>query len=121
MWPGEGIYRQYPITHTIHLAAAHNRVTDLQNAYRQANVINAQNVFKAAKDTNILFISTVDVYGFTKGVVGEETGIRPVSIYAKTKAESEKIFEKQVAGSIYIAFHRCIQIKLRETYRKDTI
>lgn len=40
----EHIYQQYPITHTIHLAAlAHTKgVADLSEAaYRQANVINA--------------------------------------------------------------------------------
>jgi nucleoside-diphosphate-sugar epimerase len=92
------IYQQYTITHTIHLAAlAHERKgVDLsETAYRQANVINAQNVFEAAKGTNILFISTVDVYGFTKGTVSGETEVRPVSIYGKTKAEAEKILTKQ--------------------------
>ncbi len=92
------IYQQYTVTHTIHLAAlAHERKgEDLSEAaYWQANVINAHNVFEAAKDTNILFISTVDVYGFTKGTVNGETEVHPVSIYGKTKAEAEKILMKQ--------------------------
>jgi nucleoside-diphosphate-sugar epimerase len=94
----EHIYQQHPINHTIHLAAlAHTKgVADLSEvAYRQANVINAQNVFEAAKSTKILFISTVDVYGFTKGTVSGETEVHPVSIYGKTKAEAEKILKKQ--------------------------
>ena len=94
----EQVYQQYKITHTIHLAAlAHTKGrADLSEAtYRQANVTNAQNVFEAAKDTNILFISTVDVYGFVKGAVTGETEVRPVSIYGKTKAEAEKILKKQ--------------------------
>jgi nucleoside-diphosphate-sugar epimerase len=94
----EQIYRRYSITHTIHLAAlAHTKgVSNLSEAgYRQANVINAQNVFEAAKRTNILFISTVDVYGFTKGTVNGETEVHPVSIYGKTKAEAEKILKRQ--------------------------
>lgn len=92
------IYQQYTITHTIHLAAlAHERKDEelSETAYRQANVINAQNVFEAAKGTNILFISTVDVYGFVKGVVNGETEVQPVSIYGKTKAEAEVILNKQ--------------------------
>jgi nucleoside-diphosphate-sugar epimerase len=92
------IYKRYPITHTIHLAAlAHTKgVADLSKfAYRQANVINAQNVFEAAKSTKILFISTVDVYGFTKGTVSGETEVHPVSIYGKTKAEAEGLLKKQ--------------------------
>jgi nucleoside-diphosphate-sugar epimerase len=94
----EHIYQQYPITHTIHLAAlAHTKgVADLSEAaYRQANVINAQNVFEAAKNSNILFISTVDVYGFAKGVVNGKTELHPVSIYGKTKAEAEGLLKKQ--------------------------
>lgn len=92
------IYVQYPITHTIHLAAlAHtNDVFDLSDkAYRQANVINAQNVFEAGKDAKLLFISTVDVYGFTKGTVSERTEPNPVTIYGKTKAEAESILRRQ--------------------------
>lgn len=94
----EKIFANNNITHTIHLAAlAHTKdVIDLSEAaYRQANVINAQNVFEVAKDTNILFISTVDVYGFTKGVVAGETEVNPISIYGKTKAEAEEILRKQ--------------------------
>lgn len=94
----EKIFADNNITHTIHLAAlAHTKdVIDLSEAaYRQANVINAQNVFEVAKDTNILFISTVDVYGFTKGVVSGDTEVHPISIYGKTKAEAEEILKKQ--------------------------
>lgn len=94
----EKIFANNNITHTIHLAAlAHTKdVIDLsETAYRQANVINAQNVIEAAKNTNILFISTVDVYGFTKGVVAGETEVNPISIYGKTKAEAEEILRKQ--------------------------
>lgn len=94
----EKIFADNNITHTIHLAAlAHTKgVIDLSvDAYRQANVINAENVFEVAKDTNILFISTVDVYGFTKGVVSGETEVHPISIYGKTKAEAEEILKKQ--------------------------
>jgi nucleoside-diphosphate-sugar epimerase len=105
------IYKRYPITHTIHLATlAHTKgVADLSKfAYRQANVINAQNVFEAAKSTKILFISTVDVYGFTKGTVSGETEVHPVSIYGKTKAEAEKILKKQGGKfNIYRCIFRC--------------
>lgn len=92
------IFANNNITHTIHLAAlAHTKdgIDLSEAAYRQANVINAQNVFEAAKNTNILFISTVDVYGFTKGVVAGETEVHPISIYGKTKAEAEEILKKQ--------------------------
>ncbi|WP_246145428.1 NAD-dependent epimerase/dehydratase family protein [Sedimentibacter saalensis] len=94
----ENIFADNNITHIIHLAAlAHTKdVIDLSEAaYRQANVINAQNVFEVTKDTNILFISTVDVFGFTKGVVSGETEVHPISIYGKTKAEAEEILKKQ--------------------------
>lgn len=121
----EHIYQQHPITHTIHLAAlAHTKgVGDLSEAaYRQANVINAQNVFEAAKCTNILFISTVDVYGFTKGTVNGETEVHPVSIYGKTKAEAEKILKKQGGKfNIYRFSPVYTERMLRETFRSGTI
>lgn len=92
------IFAENNITHTIHLAAlAHTKgVSDLSEvAYHQANVINAQNVFEAAKETNILFISTVDVYGFVKDTVNSKTEVNPVTVYGKTKAEAEEILRKQ--------------------------
>lgn len=90
------IYGEYSISHTIHLAAlAHtDGVSDISDeAYRQANVINARNVFNAAEDSKILFISTVDVFGFTKGIVNASTKPHPVTIYGKTKAEAETILK----------------------------
>lgn len=86
------LYTAYPITHTIHLAAlAHTAgVADLSDeAYEQANVVNAKHVFEAAKHGKVLYISTVDVYGFVKGEVDDQTQPEPISIYGKTKAKGE--------------------------------
>jgi len=79
----------------IHLAAlAHTEgEKDLSyERYRHVNVECAKNVFEAAGERPVLFISTVDVYGFYDGrerVTGQ-TPVCPVSNYAKSKAEAEE-------------------------------
>lgn len=88
------IYDSYHITTTIHLAAlAHEKEgSDLSNdAYYQANVVNAKNIFECCLNSKLLYISTVDVYGFVKGTVNSKTPLNPVTIYGKTKAEAERI------------------------------
>ena len=77
----------------IHLAALAHRKgqSDLSwERYYQVNVQNAINVFQGAGDVPVLFISTVDVFGFTKGVVTVKTVPRPVTNYGKTKLLAEK-------------------------------
>ncbi len=76
----------------IHLAAlAHTTSGEnpTYDDYYRLNVECAKNVFEASDDLDVLFISTVDVYGFTKGTVSTETEIHPVTPYAKTKALAE--------------------------------
>ena len=41
----------------------------------------------------IIFISTCSVYGLGENVLSEESEVNPLSLYAKTKLESEKILE----------------------------
>lgn len=77
----------------IHLAAlAHTAgENDLSyEKYYHVNVECATNVFLAAGNCPVLFISTVDVYGFTKGVVTAETELNPITSYGKTKALAEE-------------------------------
>lgn len=87
------VFLKHHITHVIHLAAlAHTTgEKDLSyDTYYAANVENAMNVFECGKDGKVLFISTVDVFGFTKGIVNSESPISPVTAYGKTKALAEK-------------------------------
>jgi len=81
------------VDRVIHLAAlAHTAGEDdlSYEKYYRVNVECAINVFRAAEDCPVLFISTVDVYGFTKGVVNVETELHPVTPYGKTKALAEE-------------------------------
>ena len=93
----------------IHLAAlAHQEgQADLSWArYQRENVDCAKNVFACAGERPVLFISTIDVYGFFDGgkPVTGETPIAPVSDYGKSKALAER--ECQLL-SRYTIFRLC--------------
>lgn len=83
----------------IHLAAlAHTSgEADLSwERYKHINVDCAKNVFEVAGDRPVLFISTVDVFGFYDGKepVSGETELHPVSNYGKSKALAEEECKK---------------------------
>lgn len=99
-----GIMKQYKVNRVIHLAAlahAQDGSEFTWNDYYHLNVECAKNVFKAACSVPVLFISTVDVYGFTDGVVDSETPTRPVSNYAKSKVMAENECKKLNSFDIY--------------------
>lgn len=82
------------VDRVIHLAAlAHTAgEKDLSmDRYLHVNVDCAVNVFRAATKHHIpiLFISTVDVLGFVRGLIDSSTVPNPVSNYGKTKAMAE--------------------------------
>lgn len=80
------------IERVIHLAAlAHTAgETDLSwSRYYHVNVECAVNVFNASGERPVLFISTVDVFGRTKGTVNGCSEIHPISLYSKSKAIAE--------------------------------
>ena len=82
------------VDRVIHLAAlAHTAKGESfsPEEYHYFNVECAQNVFSAAGDKPVLFISTVDVYGFTKEVVDGNSPVHPVSSYAISKVHAEEI------------------------------
>lgn len=88
----------------IHLAAlAHstNGKAYSWEEYKQLNVDCAQNVFDAAGDIPVLFISTVDVFGFTKGMVTVDTEPKPVSHYAKSKVMAEALCKQLSKYTIF--------------------
>lgn len=78
----------------IHLAALAHGGKHRWQDYYTANVLCAENVFRAAGDRPVLHISTVDVYGFSDGAVRVETPLNPVSDYGKSKAMAEDACKK---------------------------
>ena len=83
----------------IHLAALAHTLNedDLSwERYKHINVDCAKNVFEAAGDKPVLFISTVDVFGFYNGKkpVSGETEPHPVSNYGKSKVMAEEECKK---------------------------
>ena len=107
----KSVFEKYQIDRTIHFAAlAHTAgEKDLSwDRYYKINVECAENVFTAACESNspILQISTVDVYGFTKGVVNAATPIHPVTNYGKSKALAEKKLKEicEAYGNSYSIF-----------------
>ena len=90
----KAIIDRHQVDRIIHLAAlAHTEgEEDLSwERYKSINVDCAENVFSAAGERPVLFISTIDVYGFFDGKkpVNSETPLHPVSSYAKSKAMAE--------------------------------
>ncbi len=90
----------------IHLAAlAHTAgESDLSwERYKHVNVDCAKNVFDAAGDRPVLFISTVDVFGFYDGKepVNGNTELHPVTNYGKSKAMAEEECKKLQHYSIF--------------------
>ncbi len=100
------IVTENSIDRVIHLAALAHTVNqdDLSwERYYQANVECAKNVFAAAGERPVLFISTVDVFGFYDGKapVNSSTKIRPVSNYGKSKAMAEEECRKLKHFSVF--------------------
>lgn len=81
--------------------------------YEYSNIECAKNVFNVARDNKIpvLFISTVDVFGFQKGIVDTQTECRPITIYGKTKYEAEQLLRN--SGANYTIF------RLSPVYSED--
>ncbi len=87
------IMDEQEIERVIHLAALAHSVDGSEYTwedYHHLNVVCAENVFEAAGARPVLFISTVDVYGFTTGTVNADTPPKPVSHYAKSKVLAEE-------------------------------
>ena len=88
------VANHYKVDRIIHLAALAHRdgEADLSwERYKHINVDCAQNVFEVAGDRPVLFISTVDVYGFYDGKkpVNGDTELHPISKYGKSKVLAE--------------------------------
>ena len=88
------LFNEHKISHVIHLAALAHTAGEADLSYERYHHINvtcAENVFLAARDASakVLYISTVDVYGFVKGISTVDTVPSPVTVYGKTKALAE--------------------------------
>ena len=86
----EKLFSENKIDRVIHLAALAHTTGGKKypkKMYEYLNVECANNIFKVSANHNtpVLFISTVDVFGFQKGIVNSETVCKPVTIYGKTK------------------------------------
>jgi len=77
------------------LAAEHaDNVTPL-SLYEEVNVLGARNVVEAARANainQIVFTSSVAIYGLNRGEPDEGFDARPFNEYGRTKYEAEKIF-----------------------------
>lgn len=91
------IMDNYQVDKIIHLAALAHAVDGREftwDDYKHLNVDCAKNIFEVAGDKPVLFISTVDVLGFTKGIVNSKTPMNPVSNYGKSKMMAEQEVSK---------------------------
>lgn len=98
------IVEEYKPDRVVHLAALAHSVDGKDftwDKYKHLNIDCAKNVFEMADDIPVLFISTVDVYGFTKGTVTAKTKLNPVSFYAKSKKIAEEECKKLKHFNIY--------------------
>lgn len=90
----------------IHLAALAHTVNEKDlswDRYYHVNVECSRNVFSAAGSRPVLYISTIDVFGFYDGKkpVNGLTPVHPVSKYGKSKAMAEEECKKLEHYSIF--------------------
>lgn len=89
----QSIIENYKPDRVIHLAALAHAADGKEftwDDYKHLNVDCAKNIFDAIGDIPVLFISSVDVFGFTKGTVTVRTPMKPVSNYGRSKMMAEK-------------------------------
>ncbi len=103
----EQIFNSSKIDRVIHLAALAHATGGKKypkSLYKYLNVECANNIFQMAHKHNVsvLFISTVDVFGFQKSTVNSDTECKPVTIYGKTKYKAEQLLKE--SGCSYTIF-----------------
>ena len=94
----EQLFSKKKIDRVIHLAALAHAMSGkkyTKQLYEYLNIECANNVFAIASKYSVpvLFISTVDVFGFQKGIVNAQTECHPVTIYGKTKYAAEQLLK----------------------------
>lgn len=98
------IMETYNPDRVIHLAAlahATNGKEFTWDDYKHINVECAKNIFDVSGDIPVLFISTVDVFGFTTGTVTAKTPMSPVSNYGRSKMLAEQEVSKMKKFDIF--------------------
>lgn len=84
------------------LAAEHADDVSPKSLYADVNIDGSKNVVAAAKVNgvkNIVFTSTVAIYGLNNGTPDESMDAQPFNEYGRTKNEAEKIFLSWAAES----------------------
>lgn len=80
----------------VNLAAVHRDNVGCYKPYYDTNVFGSQNIVEACKQKNInqiIFVSSVAVYGFADPDADEDTPIQPFNHYGQTKAEAEIVYQ----------------------------
>ncbi len=83
-------------TTIINLAAEHKDDVRPMSRYQDVNVIGSQNLINAAEKfniKNIIFLSSVAVYGFSETELNEESKINYFNEYGRTKYLAEKSYQ----------------------------
>ena len=78
----------------VNLAAIHREPGHRSEEYFQTNVAGAENICKLAIETNcreIIFTSSISVYGICNQPVDESSQVRPNTAYGQSKLEAENI------------------------------
>ena len=79
----------------IHLAAVHTDDIKEKSVYFETNVEGTRNILKVCdekKIRNVIFTSSVAVYGFTHHNANEISQTKPFNFYGESKLEAEKLF-----------------------------
>jgi UDP-glucose 4-epimerase len=95
----ESAMRKYSPDIVIHLAALTSVVDSEKNKeiYKETNVRGTKNVLSAMTlcgCTKIIFASSASVYGLVNKGMSEDSALHPMNVYARTKAEGEKIIQR---------------------------
>ncbi|MDB2690599.1 NAD(P)-dependent oxidoreductase [Planktomarina temperata] len=81
----------------VNLAAIHRDDVQDLSQYHETNVLGSRNITKVCTEKgikNILFTSSVAVYGYADPDTDEEGKIEPFNEYGRTKFEAEEVFRK---------------------------
>jgi nucleoside-diphosphate-sugar epimerase len=84
------------------LAAEHKDDVRPVSLYDDVNVEGARNICTAAEElgiNEIVFTSTVAIYGFSESELDESAPVNYINDYGRTKYEAEQVFLEWVAGS----------------------
>jgi len=77
----------------IHLAAEHKDNIKPESLYHDINITGTKNIINACENNdvnNIIFTSTVAVYGFNAASTNENSKLNPFNDYGKSKIKAEK-------------------------------